>query len=127
MTQGERVNEIRKTLNLTLEAFGKKLGVTKVAISNIEKGNRALTDQMARSICREYNVNYDYLIYGEGEMFDNLPQTILDELCIQYELDDFDKSIVEMYVQLPKQFREYLKNNLLDILRKFDGKEPEDM
>ena len=28
----------------------------------------------------EYNVNYDYLMYGEGEMFDDLPQTIVDEV-----------------------------------------------
>lgn len=81
MTHGERVKEIRKTLNLTLEKFGEKLGVGKTAISNIEKGNRNLTDQMAKAICREYNVNYDYLIYEEGEMFSDLPQTVLDELC----------------------------------------------
>lgn len=123
MTQGERVNEIRKILNMTLEAFGKKLGVTKVAISNIEKGNRALTEQMAKSICREYNVNYEYLVYGEGEMFSVLPKTVLNELCRQYELDDFDRSLIEMYIQFPKPLRDYLKNNLLDILKKHRGNE----
>ena len=59
MTQGERVKEIRKTLDLTMEKFGEKLGVGKTAISNIESGNRNLTEQMSKSICREYNVNYD--------------------------------------------------------------------
>ena len=53
MTTGERVKEIRKTLNLTLEKFGEKLGVGKTAISKIEKDERNLTDQMAKSICRE--------------------------------------------------------------------------
>lgn len=69
MTQGERVKEIRKALGLTLEKFGERLGVGKTAISKIEKGERNLTDQMAKSICREYNVNYDYLVYGDGEMY----------------------------------------------------------
>lgn len=69
MTQGERVNELRKTLNLTLEKFGERLGVTKVAISNIEKGNRNLTEQMTKSICREFGVDYIWLTTGEGEMF----------------------------------------------------------
>ena len=69
MTQGERVKELRKSLGLTLEKFGDRLGVTKVAISNIEKGNRNLTEQMTKAICREYNVNYDYLVYGDGEMY----------------------------------------------------------
>lgn len=69
MTQGERVREIRKSLGLTLEKFGEKLGVGKTAISNIEKGNRNLTEQMTKSICREYGVDYIWLTTGEGEMF----------------------------------------------------------
>lgn len=69
MTQGERVKEIRKSLGLTLEKFGEKLGVGKTAISNIEKGNRNLTEQMTKSICREYGVDYIFLTTGEGEMF----------------------------------------------------------
>ena len=48
MTQGERIKEIRKSLDMTLEKFGEKLGVGKTAISNIEKGNRNLTEQMAK-------------------------------------------------------------------------------
>lgn len=112
MTQGERIKEIRKDLNLTLEKFGEKLGVTKVAISNIEKGNRNLTDQMVKSICREYNVNYDYLMYGTGEKFSDLPQTILEELCNQYNLDELDKQIVDIYISLPKQLRDSVKDHI---------------
>ena len=67
--QGQRVRELRKVLNLTLEKFGKPLGVGKAAISNIENNNRNLTDQMVLSICREYNVNEEWLRNGTGEMF----------------------------------------------------------
>lgn len=69
MTQGERIREVRNTLCLTLEKFGDRLGVTKVAISNIEKGNRNLTEQMTKAICREFNVDYMWLTTGDGEMF----------------------------------------------------------
>lgn len=118
MTNGERVNEVRKSLGLTLEKFGEKLGVTKTTISRIEKGVNNLTDQMAISICREYNVNYDYLMYGEGEMFDDLPQTIVDELCAQYDLNDFDKALVEMYVSLPAGNRERIKEYMKQLVKK---------
>jgi transcriptional regulator with XRE-family HTH domain len=118
MTQGERVREIRKKLDLTLEKFGEKLGVGRGAISAIELGNRNLTDQMAKSICREYNVSYDYLIYGEGDPFDDLPQTILDELCIQYELDGIDRQIIDLYISLPKELRDKVKAYVLDKLKK---------
>lgn len=69
MTQGERVREIRKSLGLTLEKFGEKLGVKKNAISQIETGRNSLTDQMTKSICREFGVDYIFLTTGEGEMF----------------------------------------------------------
>lgn len=118
MTNGERVKEVRKSLGLTLEKFGEKLGVTKTTISRIEKGVNNLTDQMAISICREYNVNYDYLMYGEGEMFDDLPQTIVDELCAQYDLNDFDKALVEMYVSLPAGSRERIKEYMKQLVKK---------
>ena len=64
----ERVRILRKSLGLTLEKFGNKLGVSKVAISNIENGNRNITDQMFKSICREFNVNPTWLREGTGEM-----------------------------------------------------------
>ena len=69
MTQGERVKAIRKELNLTLEKFGKSLGVGKTAISKIENNERNLTDQMIISICREFNVRKEWLVDGTGEMF----------------------------------------------------------
>lgn len=69
MTQGERIKEVRNTLGLTLEKFGEKLGVTKTAISRIEKGERGLTEQMTKSICREFSVDYIWLTTGDGEMF----------------------------------------------------------
>lgn len=66
MTQGERVKSVRKKCELTLEKFGERLGVTKTAISRIEKGDRGLTEQMFKSICREFGVNEVWLRTGEG-------------------------------------------------------------
>ena len=120
MTQGERIKVIRKELGLTLEKFGEKLGVTKTTISRIEKGVNNLTDQMARSICREYNVDYDYLMYGEGDMFTDLPKTIVDELCMQFDLDDFDRAVVEMYLDLPAELRQAIKAKVNDMVQKVD-------
>ena len=69
MTQNERVKEVRKTLGLTLEKFGERIGVTRGSMSNIENGNRNLTEQMTKSICREFSVDYIWLTTGDGEMF----------------------------------------------------------
>ena len=65
----ERVKELRKALGLSGEKFGERLGITRSAVSNIESGNRALTEQVILAICREYNVNEEWLRNGNGEMF----------------------------------------------------------
>lgn len=109
MEQGERIKELRKALNMTMEQFGDKIGVTKSTISNIENGNRNATEHMPKSICREYNANYDYLVYGDGEMFGDLPETLLDELCLQHNLDELDRSILELYLEMPEDIRSYIK------------------
>lgn len=113
MTQGERVKLIRKDLGMTLEQFGECLGVQRSAISKIERGERNLTDQMVKSICREYRVNYDYLIYGDGEMFGALPDTILNELCEQYNLDSDDKELLQRYIDLSPDERKAVKKMLI--------------
>jgi transcriptional regulator with XRE-family HTH domain len=69
MTQGERMKELRKTLSLTLEKFGQRIGVGKSTISDLENGRRSLSEHMTKSICREFSVDYMWLTTGEGEMF----------------------------------------------------------
>lgn len=64
-----RLKLLRSSLEMTMDEFGKKLGVTRAAVSNLENGHRELTNQMITSICREFNVNEDWLRNGAGEMF----------------------------------------------------------
>lgn len=109
MTQGERIKEIRKSLGLTLEKFGDRLGVGKTAVSKIEHEQCTLTEQMKKSVCREFNVNYDWLEYGDGEMFLNLPESILGDLCSVYGCDDDDRKLIETYLECDSDVRAAIK------------------
>lgn len=126
MTRGERVKEIRKSLSLTLEKFGERLGVGKTAISKIEKNENNLTEQTAKAICREFNVNYIWLTTGEGETFD-LPEdeeaAYVSELLedIDNPLYDLIKSIMKTYSESGEKEKTVLKsfaNNLLENIKK---------
>lgn len=128
MTQGERVRVLRKEhLNLTLEKFGKSLGVTKVAISNIENGNRSLTDQMIKSICREFHVSEPWLRSGDGEMFvesskeDQLMEWAGDVLRDRDEA--FRKRFVTMLSQLPPEGWKWLEWMTMKILEEHNAEE----
>ena len=101
----ERLKELRKSLNLSQKAFAEKLGITDSGLSNLESGKRNLTEQMIISICREFNVNRAWLVEGAGDTFTNLPDTILDELAIQFDLTEDEKEIIYDFCSLPKEDR----------------------
>lgn len=65
----ENVKKLRLDLQLSQKEFGEKLGVTGTAVSRIESGERALTDQMLFSICLTFDVNKEWLRTGKGNMF----------------------------------------------------------
>ena len=65
----ERVRILRKSLKMTLESFGARIGIKKSSLSQIENGVNNLTEQNILLICKEFNVNEEWLRNGEGEMF----------------------------------------------------------
>lgn len=104
MNENERIKTIRQSLNLTLEKFGQQLGVTKVAVYNIEKANRNVTEQMRKAICREFNVNYNWLVSGEGDMFNQTDETISDSIDrIMAGENEFHKNLFKTLATLDEK------------------------
>ena len=108
----ERIKELRKTLGLTLDKFGERVGLRKSSLSQIENGVNGVTEQLIKSVCREFNVREEWLRTGKEPMFNAFPQTVLDELCVQYDLDKLDRQIVDIYISLPKQLRDSVKDHI---------------
>lgn len=124
MTIGERIKELRKSLGLTLEEFGKKLGVGKSAISNIENGSRNLTDQMSLSIHREFNVREEWLRDGIGEMFEPAAADELDALAKEYGLSEGEKILIEHYIKLDEGSRRAVIDFIVDTASALSGGHP---
>lgn len=68
----DRLRKLRKALDLTQQAFADKLGVKRNTVGQWECGVNPLTDQTVLSICREFNVNEEWLRDGQGDMFKSL-------------------------------------------------------
>ena len=111
----DRLKELRRCLDLSMEKFGSKIGVTRSTISKLESGTINFTEQTLLSICREFRVNYFWLTEGIGEMFSGTPQTVVEGIAEDYNLDDIDKKIIEKYLDLPPEKRQVLKDFLKSI------------
>ncbi len=68
----ERIKLIRTNLKLSQKDFGERIGLKSNSISDIENGKNELREQVLKAVCREYNVNENWIRYGEGDMFDTL-------------------------------------------------------
>lgn len=123
----DRIKELRKTLNLTMEKFGARLGVGKTAISKLENGERNLTDQMFKSICREFNVREEWLRNGSGKMQNPSPSDALDQLKQDYHLSEADCVMVEKFVNLRPEIRQAVFHYMKEVAASFEesGTEPD--
>ena len=118
LTIGERIKSIREKLGITQEEFSQRLGTTRNTITNYEANRRMPMDATIKSICREFNVNYEWLKNGEGEMFDALPETLVDELADEFNLDDLDRRIILGYIQLSEADRAAIKRYIQNLMEK---------
>ncbi len=106
----EKVKELRKTLGLTMEKFGERLGVKKQTVSRIENGVNNLTDQMIKAICNvnwdgKY-VNEDWLRGNSPEMFRKEPAGELEALAEKYNLSNMEYLFLREYFKLSPSVRE---------------------
>ena len=111
----ERIKILRKQLGLTLEKFGERLGVGKTAINKLEKGENNVTDQMIKSICREFDVNEEWLRSGKGDMFvipDDETAAIVSNL-LETKDNEFYNTVLDVlhtYDQLSPESQEVLND-----------------
>lgn len=109
----DRIREARKALHLTQKEFGDKIGIAGNTVTNYENGLRSPSNSIVVAICREFNVNEEWLRTGEGDMFITMPE---DEELGRYigEMlageDDFIKNLVINYMKLDENNKKIIRD-----------------
>ncbi len=65
----KRLKELRKTLDITQQEFADRIGIKRNGIAKYETGVASPSAAVISLICREFNVNEEWLRTGKGEMF----------------------------------------------------------
>lgn len=106
MTINDRVKLLRTTLKMTQKDFGQRTTLAQTYLSQIEKGDRDVTEKIFKIICSEFDVNEYWLRTGEGKMFIE-PETIsLDDYAKKHNMSDLDFRIIKAYLSLDENVRE---------------------
>ena len=110
---GERIKELRSVLRLTQEDFSSRVSLARNTVANYECGRREPNNSVITLICREFDVNEDWLRTGEGDMFIEMPE---DEELGRYigEIlageDDFIKNLVINYMKLDENNKKIIRD-----------------
>jgi transcriptional regulator with XRE-family HTH domain len=120
---GKRLEILIEALKMKGGDFAKKAEISQSLISNIIAGKNGPSKATVNLICRTYNVNKEWLLTGNGEMF-----VFLDGRLENLSSDE--KELLEIYDKLipetQKEVRDYANDKLeLQELREKTGKETE--
>ena len=126
-----RIKAVRKTLGLTLDKFGERLGISNSACSALETGKNKPSEQTIRAICREFGVNEIWLRTGAGEMF--RPEEESEELALNLKRlmngrpDSLARRAVRVLLRYDPDGPEWqvLEKIYTDVLAEAEKKEPE--
>lgn len=103
-----RIKLLRKELGLTQEKFAERLSMKRNTIANYEIGRNEPIDAVISLICKEYNVNEEWLRTGEGDIFkkrlpaDEVAYFVEDLL----EYDGNGNPFYDMIIEMMKTYRE---------------------
>ena len=65
----ENLKKVRLELGLTVAKFSEKLEIPAMTLTHYERGDRTPSAQLFIQLDKKLNVNLNWLVSGEGEMF----------------------------------------------------------
>lgn len=119
----ERIKDLRKSLGLTQLEFGEQVGVKANTIGNYEIGLRTPSDAVIRAICREFNVNENWLRTGEGEMFNPQDEKLAAFIgsLVADDSEPFKRRMVELLADLTPEEWKLLERMAERLTKKEEG------
>lgn len=106
----DRIKKVRKLNNLTMEQFGNRIGITKSSVSLLESGKNSPSEQTLKLICKEFNVDMEWLQTGNGEITKEIPSKLSFYLGqIEGGDDEFIQDLIEVYMELDPDSKQALR------------------
>lgn len=115
MNIGERIKKVRKENTLTQQEFSKKVNVKRNTVALYEADKITPSPAVIALICREFDINEEWLRTGEGEMFAAQETLALDDPT----LDDLDRAILQSYIKMPPARRAFFKEWVKEMIAVF--------
>ena len=120
----KRISYLIEQLGIKKTTFAERLNVSQPYISQLCAGTSNPSDRTISDICREFNVNEEWLRTGQGEMFKPLSRSetiagFAGEL-LKTEEDSFKRRLIERLAELDDTEWEMLERLAKKLTEKMD-------
>ena len=103
MTIHERIKEVRLIIGFTQSKFAERIAISTSYLAEIEHATKAVNDRIIKLVVAEFDVNGNWLRTGEGEMFNN-------------DIDILVNTVVSLFKSLNAQFQQCAVHQLEELV-----------
>lgn len=107
---GERIKQVRERSHMTQNELADLIGTSRSVVANIENNRVKPREWFIRSICREFSINENWILNGNGDIVSsktNNYDELLNDIISKLESKD-DITIVSLINKITKLDDEYL-------------------
>lgn len=97
MSLGKRIKEVRNDTKMSQTEFAKTLGSTFGALSKYEVDRVEPNEVFINGLCREYGVNKNWLLTGEGKKYmENKELGVFIEQLMSGQIEEIKNAAMDM-------------------------------
>ena len=101
---GERIREIRKSLNMNRDKFSEIIDISEVFLGQIERGERSLSLKTLKKIVSYSGYSTDYILFGDNSSNSKIKK--IDRILYKCSDDNLDYFYKILYVSY-SYFKEF--------------------
>lgn len=120
----KRISYLIEQLGIKKTTFAERINVSQPYISQLCSGASKPSDRTIFDICREFNVNEEWLRTGQGEMFKPLSRSeVIADFAgelLKTEDDSFKRRLIELLAELDESEWEMLERLAKKLTEKKD-------
>lgn len=120
----KRIKKIRQNAGMTQREFADRISVSRNTIAAYETDARVPIDAIIVSICREFNVNEDWLRTGLGNMYAEVnPDIQLSKALgslLREEAGSFKKQLILSLLELNQKEWDTLEKLITSVTKKYN-------
>lgn len=125
MAIGDNIKKLRTALDMTQQQFADEIKMKQNSIALIENNKRNISEQAILTISLRFNVRWEWLMTGKGEMYDQSSESILRQLSKEFNRSEKSRELIKVFLNLPQNVRDLVSTAVANAAANYSHEQEE--